>query len=113
MSVPPVEPLPDGKAKIPLKTQLEMARGALGRTPTDIEAITFVRRLGRAANGERRIRDKLPPLVYLSVYFPNSHDKETARVVIIDSQKRDTEFTEHVDEFPSDTLMAQIMLVAQ
>ncbi len=88
-----------------------MARGALGSAINPELAKLFIERLEKVRLGENellRITNKNRK-AHLQVDF-SGHSKYV-KIILRDDQKRDNEFKEHVDRFPSETLIAQIILL--
>jgi hypothetical protein len=92
-----------------IKTKLEMARGALKTAVNPDLAILYVNRLERVRLGQEKLWTIFPrgyrrtPSLY-RVEF-EGHDKLVTVTV------GEVVFKEHVDKFPTDTLIAQVILL--
>jgi hypothetical protein len=99
--------------KLPLRTAQEMARGHFGKSPTEPEALEYMRCLQRTYDGQNELKALVRKdvrvlctavkgsmkTIQVSLYF----GKEVGPQLV---------FSEDIETFPSEKLKAQIMLVA-
>lgn len=97
-----------------LKTQLEMARGALGKDIDQDSAVKWFKRVAKLAEGEQELRliaEKAGTGRSVSV---RDRQKEGVVLVVVYGKNRGDEkmeFVEPFEGFPSDTLKAQLVLL--
>lgn len=99
------------KDNLPLKTQLEMARGGLGHAVDQVEARKYVNTLGILADGERALRTLLSSDAHLYVTLAGD-GKDKVRVTMRASRRTEpVDIYVPLEDFPDNTLKAQVMLV--